>query len=64
MLISHHRVDRVLVFFSSRPNWDSNNPYLQTSVFPSPLVQGSTHSLAGEGVGGVLIDEGTDTVVL
>jgi hypothetical protein len=23
---SHHRVDRVLSFFSSRPNWDSPTP--------------------------------------
>ncbi len=49
-----HRVDRVLGFFSSRPNWDSPTP----SPWPSgcfstpqpPLVpRGGPHSLAGEG---------------
>jgi hypothetical protein len=34
----NHRVDRVLGFFSSRPNWDPRSPHLQTGVFPPPLV--------------------------
>ncbi len=45
-----HRVDRLLGFFSSRPNWDPSHP--QESVFHPPLVPGGgTHSLAGEGGG-------------
>ncbi len=49
-----HRVDRVLIFFSIRPNWDSPIPSPAGERVPPPLVQGGggTHSLAGEEVGG------------
>ncbi len=50
----HHRVDRVLCFFSSRWNRDSPTPLPQESVPPPPLDPGGwAHSLAvaGEGVG-------------
>ncbi len=60
-----HRVDRVLIFFSSRPNRES--PTLSTAgecVPPSFGSGGCTHLLAGKGVGGPNSDEGTDTVVL
>jgi hypothetical protein len=40
-----HRVDRVLGFFSCRPNWDP----------PTPLLAGG-----GGGMGGPDSDEGTD----
>jgi hypothetical protein len=40
-----HRVERVLGFFSSRPNWDPQ-PLTPRRVCPS-----LAHSLAGEGVG-------------
>ncbi len=53
--IPSHRVDRVLGFFSSRPNWDSTTP----SPWPGRCVplpplwfrEGGPHSLAGEVVG-------------
>ncbi len=32
-----HRVGRVLSFFSSRWNWDSQTPHPQASVLPPPL---------------------------
>ncbi len=47
---STHTVDRVLGFFSSRPNWDSPTP---AGECVPPLVGGG-YSLAEEG-GGVLI---------
>jgi hypothetical protein len=55
----NNRVDRVLGFFSSRPNRDPPPPQLQVSV-SRPLVLGEAHSLAGEGVGGgsQFMDEG------
>jgi hypothetical protein len=60
----HHRVDRVLGLFSSRPIW-APHPLTRKRVCPPPLVpRGETHSLAGEGLGGPNSDEGTDTVVL
>jgi hypothetical protein len=35
---SLHRVDRVLSFFYSRPNWGSTTPHIQASVYlPPPL---------------------------
>ncbi len=42
----NRRVDTVLGFFSSRPNWDSPTPSPVGECAPSPLVQGvgSTHS--------------------
>jgi hypothetical protein len=52
-----HRVDRVLSFFSSRPNWDPQPPHPQASVSPHTLVWGGTHSLAGELMGGPNSDD-------
>ncbi len=51
------RVDDVVSFFSSRPNWDSPIPSHageRVSPPPPPLVPGGKHmqSLAGDGVGG------------
>ncbi len=49
-----HRVDRVLDFFSSRPNWDSPTPSPAGECVPPPLVPlegGGGHSLAEQGVG-------------
>jgi hypothetical protein len=46
-----HREDRVLCFFSSRPNWDHPH-HPQPSVSPFGFGGGGTYSLAGEGVGG------------
>ncbi len=61
----YHRVDRVLGFFSSRPNWDSPTPS-HGGEFPSPpLVKGEGHTrLRERGWGGPSSDEGTDTLVL
>jgi hypothetical protein len=53
-----HRVDKVLCFFSSRPNWDPPPPNpAGASVFP--LAGGR-----GGGAGESHSDEGTNTVVL
>ncbi len=49
-----HRVGRVLSFFSSRRNWDSNDPSPAGECAPPPphSVPGrGAHSLAREGVG-------------
>ncbi len=56
-------MDKVLGFFSSRPNWDP--PLTRRRVNPPPPFGsgGGTHSHAGEVVGDNS-DEGTDTVVL
>ncbi len=57
-----HRIDRVLSFFSSRPNWESPTPSVslpQASVFP-PLLWfrgGYTCGRGGEGVRGPNSDE-------
>jgi hypothetical protein len=57
LLVLHHRVGRVLSFFSSRRNWDSPTPHPQASVpcvppLAPPLVPGGgAHSLARERVG-------------
>ncbi len=59
----NHRLDRVLGFFTSRPNWDPPpNPSLAGECSPPPLVfLGGTYSLAGGGVGvGSKSDEGTE----
>jgi hypothetical protein len=60
-----HRIDRVLGFFSSRPNGD---PLTRRQVcvppFGSGREGGATHLLAGEGEGGLNSDEVTDTVLL
>jgi hypothetical protein len=57
----HHRVDWLLGFFSSRPNWDlwpaGECPHLLVPV-------GGTHSLAWEGVGSPNSDEGAHTMQL
>ena len=49
-----HRVDRVLSFFSSLPNWDSPTPSPASECVPPPFGWGGgggyTHSLAGQGV--------------
>ncbi len=52
-------IDRVLGFFSSRPNLDPPTPSpAGECIPPPPLVVGETHSLEGEGVGGPNPDEG------
>ncbi len=60
-----HRIDRVISFLSSRPNWDSTTPLTCKRVC-FPLLWfggGEVHNLlAGEGVGESQSDEGTDTV--
>jgi hypothetical protein len=54
---SHRRVDRVLSFFSSRPNWDPPPPHALASAYPCvtlpPLVPGGGGG--GKGGGGVPI---------
>ncbi len=63
--IHGQNVDRVLSFFSSRPNWDSPTPSPGGECPPPPLVPGEGDTLtAGEGVGGPNSDEETDTLVL
>ncbi len=58
----NHRVDGVLGFFSSHPNWEPPPPHTQASVF-LPLWFRGTQSLAGEGVGESQFEsEETDTV--
>jgi hypothetical protein len=49
----YHRVDRVLGFFFSRPNWDPPPPIPSPTgeCVPSFGSEGGTHSLAGEGMG-------------
>ncbi len=56
-----HKVDRVLSFFSSRPNWD---PLTRRQECPPPLVTGGGTLAYGEEVGGPNSDEGTDTMEL
>jgi hypothetical protein len=57
-----HRVDRVLGFFSSRPNWNPPLPHPQASVFPPLWFRGEgTDSLAGEVVGGYQFRGGGQT---
>jgi len=51
-IVSDHRVDRVLSFFSSRRNWDSPTPLTRRLVSPPPFGSGEgAHSLAREGLG-------------
>jgi hypothetical protein len=45
-----HRVDRVLGFFSSRPNWDSPTPSPADKCAPPPLVPGGDPLACGKGV--------------
>jgi hypothetical protein len=59
----HHRVDRVLGFFSSRPNWDYPTPSQQTSLSPPPPVGSGGHTrLRKRGWEGPNSDQVTDTV--
>jgi hypothetical protein len=49
----HHRVGRVLSFFSSRRNWDSPNPSPAGECSaPPPFGSGGRGTLAGERGGG------------
>jgi hypothetical protein len=59
-----HRVDRVLSFFSSRPNWDSPNPSHAGECVPPLWFMGGGYYTLAWGRGGPNSDEGTDTVVL
>ncbi len=64
-----HRVDRVLSFFSSRPNWDFPTPsQADECVYPSPLWfrggGGGTLARGRGGWGSPIPDEGTGTLVL
>jgi len=65
-IVSRHRVDQVLSFLSSRPNWIGTPPtpsHAGECVPPHPpLVPGEAHSLAGERVECFNSNEGTDTV--
>jgi hypothetical protein len=66
-LIGKDRVDRVPGFLSSRPKLGLPAPSAAGECCHPPLVPGGgggTHSIAGEGVGGLNSDEETDTVVL
>ncbi len=49
--VMNTRVDRELVFLTSRPNWD-RSPAGECACAPPLLVQGRSHSLAEEGMGG------------
>jgi hypothetical protein len=46
-----HRLDRVLIFFSSRPNWESPTSSHADECVPPLWFRRGAHSLAGEGVG-------------
>ncbi len=58
-----HRVDRVLGFFSSRPNWDSTTPSLWPGccVPPHLVPRGGATLTCGRG-GGVPIRTGRETL--
>jgi hypothetical protein len=45
----HDRVDRVLGFFTSRPNWDYPTPSQQTSLSPPPVGSGGHTRLRKRG---------------
>ncbi len=60
----HHRVDRVLSFLFSCPNWDYPTPSHAGECVPSPFGSGGKHTRLREGGGGPNSNEGTDTVVL
>jgi hypothetical protein len=51
----HHRADRVLSFFSSRPNWDTPIPSPAGECVPPFFGSGGrTHSLGREEVGSIV----------
>ncbi len=54
---NNHRVDRVLSFFSSRPNWDSPTPLtrIRVPVPPPRFGSGGGTFACGRGGGGVPI---------
>ncbi len=58
-----HRVDRVLGFFSNRPNSDPPPPHPRASLSP-PRPRGGGTLACGRDSGGPNSDEGTYTVVL
>jgi hypothetical protein len=60
---ARHRADRVLSFYSNRPNRDSPPPRTQAGVYLPPGLGGGTLAGGREG-GGSKFDEGADTVVL
>jgi hypothetical protein len=55
-----HRVDRVLGFFSSRPNWDPHTLTRRWWLFPPPFVKGGggTHYTVACGGGGGQLERG------
>jgi hypothetical protein len=60
-------MDRVLGFFSSRPNWDSPTPSPAGECMPLRFRKRDTLAIGEEGVGGsqkIPTDERTDIVVL
>jgi hypothetical protein len=59
-----HRVDRVLSFFSNRPNWDYPTPSHAGKCAPPSLVSGGLTRLQEREWGSPKSDEGTYTVVL
>ncbi len=60
----YHRVDRVLGFFASRPNWDPPYPLTRRRVCTPLWFREGTHSLVRVGMGGPNSDQGTDNVAL
>jgi hypothetical protein len=61
-----HRVDRVLGFFSSRPNWDPPTPSPADECVPhfGSAFSGEGHTACGRGFQTPNSDEGIDAVVL
>jgi hypothetical protein len=55
-IICDHRLGRVLIFFSSRRNWNSPQPLTRRRMCPPPFGTGGRGTLAGvRGSGRVLI---------
>jgi hypothetical protein len=46
-----HKVGRVIIFFTSRRNWDSPNPSPVGECAPPPVLGGGAHLLEREGLG-------------
>jgi len=61
---TNHKVDRVLGFFSSRPNWDPLYPTHRQASVPLSFGSGGTHSIAGEGVGAPIRKRGQTLLYL